>query len=76
MSEREQSLRNQTSATNAAKQKICEKCGAKFDCYSASGPCWCEDVKLNSEALANLRSQYNDCLCPNCLAATAEKTKA
>ncbi len=71
MNERQQTSRNPVSTSNTPNQKICEKCGAKFDCYSALGPCWCEDVKLKPEALANLRAQYNDCLCPTCLKATA-----
>jgi hypothetical protein len=72
MSERQQPSENPSNAANAPAQKVCEKCGAKFDCYSLGGPCWCEEVKLKSEALANLRAQFNDCLCPNCLKATAE----
>ncbi len=74
MSERQQTPENPSSAATAPKQKVCEKCGAKFDCYSPWGPCWCEEVKLKPEALANLRARYDDCLCPNCLAAV-EKTR-
>jgi hypothetical protein len=73
MSEQEETSRNSMNSANAPKQKVCEKCGAKFDCYSPCGPCWCDDVKLKPEALAELRSRYNDCLCPNCLKATAEE---
>jgi len=72
MSERQQTSKQ---TAGAPKQKICEKCGAKFDCYAPWGPCWCDDVKLKPGALANLRAQYKDCLCPNCLRATAGKTK-
>jgi hypothetical protein len=76
MSERQQSSGNQANAANTPKQKICEKCGAKFDCFSSSGPCWCEEVKLNPQSLANLRAQHNDCLCPNCLKAAAGQQTA
>jgi hypothetical protein len=57
--------------SKAPQQKVCEKCGAKFDCHAPWGPCWCDDVKLKTETLATLRAQYNDCLCPTCLKATA-----
>jgi len=62
--------------SNAPKQKVCEKCGAKFDCHAPWGPCWCDDIKLKRETLASLRAQYSDCLCPTCLkAAVAQPTK-
>lgn len=59
----------------ATKQKVCEACGAQFDCSAPWGPCWCEEVKVNQEKLGELRSRYADCLCPKCLnAAAAKKT--
>jgi hypothetical protein len=76
MSEQNQPSRNSVKSENAEnlpKQKVCEKCGAKFDCYSLGGPCWCEEIKLKLESLANLRAQFNDCLCPACLKATASQ---
>jgi hypothetical protein len=76
MSERQQPSENASSAATTPKQKVCEKCGVKFDCFSSAGPCWCEEVKLKPESLANLRKQYNDCLCPNCLKATADQKTA
>ena len=48
------------------KEKRCAKCGLAFDCGGLFG-CWCRDVKLDKAALAQLKEQYSDCLCPDCL---------
>jgi hypothetical protein len=56
--------------TLLAREKRCSKCGAAFDCGGLFG-CWCRDVKLDEATLADLRQQYADCLCPNCLKALA-----
>jgi hypothetical protein len=53
-----------------AREKRCQKCGQAFDCGGLFG-CWCRDVKLDAAALAALRAQYSDCLCPSCLRAAA-----
>ena len=58
------------------KQKICEACGAQFPCSSPWGPCWCEDVKVSSQTLAEIRTRYNECLCPKCLTAAASAAKS
>jgi hypothetical protein len=49
-----------------AREKRCQKCGQAFDCGGLFG-CWCRSVKLDPAALAALREQYSDCLCPACL---------
>ena len=59
-----------------AKQKECEACGAHFECASLSKHCWCGKVKLNPVALAELKSLYTDCLCPNCLNEAASKASS
>jgi len=59
-----------------AKQKKCEACGANFECASLSKPCWCGKVNLNQTALAELKSRYADCLCPNCLNEAAKKASS
>jgi iron complex transport system substrate-binding protein len=46
--------------------KVCEACASPFICRAASG-CWCEKVKLSTEAVAALACEYDDCLCPGCL---------
>ena len=58
------------------KRKVCEACGKEFACFSPCGPCWCEDVKLSSETLAELRAQYSECLCPACLKDAAAKEQS
>jgi hypothetical protein len=58
------------------KVKVCEACGTGFDCFTPRGPCWCEDVKLSSETLAELRAQYRECLCPACLKDAAAKEQS
>jgi hypothetical protein len=58
------------------KVKVCEACGASFDCFTPRGPCWCEDVKLSSETLAELKAKYRECLCPACLKDAAAKEES
>ena len=58
-----------------AKEKRCSKCGAAFDCGGLIG-CWCRDVKVDLETLAELKQKYDDCLCPGCLRALAVPTPA
>ncbi len=55
----------------APTQKKCEACGEMFDCGAPEAGCWCEDVKLGSEAAARLRACHTDCVCPRCLSAAA-----
>lgn len=43
-------------------QKICPRCGARFECQ-APGRCWCQDLP----ELRNIDAR-SDCLCPQCLA--------
>jgi hypothetical protein len=57
-----------------AKQKTCEACAAQFECASLAKPCWCRKVELSADALAELKSRYTDCLCPDCLNKVARKT--
>jgi hypothetical protein len=56
-------------AAGTAEQKTCGACEGSFLCCAYSGPCWCEQVKPDSDRLAKLRESYRDCLCPRCLAA-------
>jgi hypothetical protein len=54
-----------------ARVKRCQKCGQAFECGGLFG-CWCRSLKLDAMALASLREQYSDCLCPECLARAAQ----
>lgn len=49
-------------------EKTCSKCKAPFSCQNEMRGCWCEDLTLNAETLALLRQQFDNCLCPACLA--------
>ncbi|MBA3631287.1 MAG: cysteine-rich CWC family protein [Acidobacteria bacterium] len=45
----------------------CESCGKEFSCGAKVGKCWCFEVELKNEALAQLRENFKNCLCENCL---------
>jgi len=51
-------------------QKVCENCQETFSCEQAFG-CWCGTVKLSPLKLAWIKQQFQNCLCPKCLAALA-----
>lgn len=46
--------------------KTCPKCNNKFTCVVKEG-CWCENIYVSKEKLAEIRKQYMDCLCKDCL---------
>ena len=46
---------------------ICESCGEEFSCGVNIGKCWCFDVELKAETLTELREDFKNCLCENCL---------
>ena len=46
---------------------ICESCGKEFSCGANVGECWCFAVELEAETLAQLRENFKNCLCKNCL---------
>jgi len=54
-------------------EKNCSKCGVTFGCKNEAPGCWCESLQLGTDTLAELRAQYDNCLCPLCLATYAEK---
>jgi hypothetical protein len=45
----------------------CQNCGERFECGVGSGSCWCSQVEVDVEALAELTDGGGDCLCPDCL---------
>ena len=49
-----------------ARQKQCESCGSTFEC-GGLWFCWCRSVKLDDRTRAELKQQFTDCLCPQCL---------
>lgn len=51
---------------------ICESCGEDFSCGANADKCWCFEVDLKSETLADLREDFESCLCRNCLTKKVE----
>ncbi|MGD0176028.1 MAG: cysteine-rich CWC family protein [Candidatus Bathyarchaeia archaeon] len=45
----------------------CEICGVVFPCGMGGAGCWCTDLSLSEAALAKLKTQAKDCVCPSCL---------
>ncbi|MBO4935167.1 MAG: cysteine-rich CWC family protein [Alistipes sp.] len=50
-------------------RKVCPRCGSIFECCSDGdiSRCHCTTVALTDEQRANLKAQYSDCLCNECL---------
>lgn len=55
------------------KPSVCESCGNEFLCGAELKNCWCLDTKLDDEARAKLKTNFNDCLCRKCLEKYAVK---
>lgn len=50
----------------------CPRCGGGFHCGAGdAAPCACTALKLDAATLADLRLQYQGCLCLNCLRVVA-----
>lgn len=65
----------------SGKVKRCEACGAEFQCFAECAEverngCWCSGVHLSGDSRERLRSQYQNCLCENCLRKSAKSSKA
>ena len=54
--------------------EICGSCGNKFGCGANANGCWCVDLTLAPEIAAELKLKYEDCLCPTCLNALADRS--
>ena len=61
---------------SAAGTDRCPRCGGSFGCGIATGGCWCAQVPLDAERLAQLAAGYDGCLCPACLHELAGTLKA
>ncbi len=46
--------------------KNCSKCGVEFTCKPQGG-CWCNNYQLTTEQLQELRVNYENCLCEECI---------
>lgn len=62
-------------AKTSPKNLVCESCGESFSCGSNLDKCWCFEIDLTDKTLENLKSDYNNCLCNNCLKNYGEKEK-
>ncbi|MGI8786829.1 MAG: cysteine-rich CWC family protein [Pyrinomonadaceae bacterium] len=54
-------------AEAVSKKMICESCGKEFSCGANLGECWCFNIELKTETLTELRDNFENCLCENCL---------
>ncbi|MBD0315493.1 MAG: cysteine-rich CWC family protein [Nitrospiraceae bacterium] len=46
-------------------EKICEACGAAFQCGGYQ--CWCGKVGITERQMDWIAVRFKDCLCPRCL---------
>ncbi|MGB9180185.1 MAG: cysteine-rich CWC family protein [Pyrinomonadaceae bacterium] len=46
---------------------VCAACGESFTCGATLNGCWCAEIKLSDETRAELRRNYQGCLCRTCL---------
>lgn len=53
----------------------CAACGNEFGCGAKLSGCWCAEIKLSEETIADLSKQYRGCLCRPCLEKLAEKSE-
>ena len=60
-------------ATVERRTKQCRLCGGRFGCAEGRAGCWCEEVAVSRDALADIRSLATDCVCPDCLRRFAGK---
>lgn len=59
------SLKNNTK--KVSDKMVCESCGKEFSCGAHTEKCWCFAVELKPETLAELREDFKNCLCQDCL---------
>lgn len=55
--------------------KTCKKCQQSFVCRAENiAACQCSQIQLSPAALSNMKEQFEDCLCTNCLVEYSKKT--
>ena len=52
---------------SVSEKSVCESCGESFSCGANVGKCWCFAVEIKAETLAELRENFQSCLCSDCL---------
>jgi hypothetical protein len=59
-----------------SKSKKCPRCGKTFECQPSSILlCQCSAIKLTEEERALIQTQYQECLCIQCLEVLKEQIK-
>lgn len=54
-------------------EKICPRCKKSFECKAGNIKlCQCNSIQLTESATLFMESQYNDCLCVQCLQELSE----
>jgi hypothetical protein len=53
--------------------KNCARCKKPFSCCNERPGCWCETLTVDSDALGLLQTEFDNCLCPDCLVLYAVK---
>jgi cysteine-rich CWC protein len=53
--------------------KACPLCASEFGCGFGSAGCWCESLDVAPERLLPVRAVTDECLCPRCLQAVADR---
>ncbi|MFL5764765.1 MAG: cysteine-rich CWC family protein [Bacteroidia bacterium] len=48
-------------------KKNCSKCDKEFDCCNDKAGCWCEDLYIDIDTLRDLKKEFDNCLCSECL---------
>lgn len=46
---------------------VCQSCGEEFVCGATLKGCWCMEIDLSEKVRQNLKTQFLNCLCRNCL---------
>ena len=54
---------------------MCSKCGAEFECGVSTGNCWCMNYVVPEMELEEMKKDFKDCLCPDCLCEYATEYK-
>jgi hypothetical protein len=66
-------LRNACTNDSTTQPAACAACGGDFSCGAALEGCWCTELKLSDEKLAELSVRYAGCLCRECLQSFASE---
>lgn len=62
-----ESWENRRDLDESMKPSACAACGGDFDCGAALPRCWCTELSVTDNKLAELNALYAGCLCRKCL---------